>query len=82
MLQEIEISRQTRLSPPCNADTGGRLLPPVPAQEWEIRALDDVVADYVTAAVEAAGGNVRKAARQLQISPSTLYARLKSRQAQ
>ncbi|MEA2164021.1 MAG: hypothetical protein QOK37_2148 [Thermoanaerobaculia bacterium] len=49
----------------------------LPTADWEIRALDDVVADYVTAAVEAAGGNVRKAARQLQISPSTLYARMK-----
>jgi DNA-binding NtrC family response regulator len=49
----------------------------VPTADWEIRALDDVVADYVTASVTAAGGNVRKAARQLQISPSTLYARMK-----
>ena len=35
------------------------------------------LARYVTAAVEASGGNVRKAARQLKISPSTLYARIK-----
>ncbi len=49
----------------------------MPSADWEIRALDDVVADYVTASVAAAGGNVRKAARQLQISPSTLYARMK-----
>ncbi len=49
----------------------------LPASDWEIRPLDDVVADYVTASVDAAGGNVRKAARQLQISPSTLYARMK-----
>src|SRR3954449_7208660 len=49
----------------------------MPSADWEIRALDDVVADYVTASVSAAGGNVRKAARQLQISPSTLYARMK-----
>jgi len=49
----------------------------MPTADWEIRALDDVVADYVTASVTAAGGNVRKAARQLQISPSTLYARMK-----
>jgi DNA-binding NtrC family response regulator len=49
----------------------------MPSADWEIRALDDVVADYVTASVTAAGGNVRKAARQLQISPSTLYARMK-----
>ena len=49
----------------------------LPTADWEIRPLDDIVADYVTAAVDAAGGNVRKAARQLQISPSTLYARMK-----
>ena len=51
----------------------------IPTTEWEIRPLDDVIADYVAAAVEAAGGNVRKASRQLKISPSTLYARLKGR---
>ncbi|HUJ15261.1 MAG TPA: sigma-54 dependent transcriptional regulator [Thermoanaerobaculia bacterium] len=51
----------------------------LPSNEWEIRALDDVIADYVAAAVTAASGNIRKAARQLQISPSTLYARLKDR---
>ncbi|MEA2337574.1 MAG: hypothetical protein QOE82_1581 [Thermoanaerobaculia bacterium] len=49
----------------------------LPSADWEIRALDYVIADYVTASVTAAGGNVRKAARQLQISPSTLYARMK-----
>jgi len=31
----------------------------------------------VRVTVGAAGGNMRKAARQLAISPSTLYARLK-----
>ncbi|MEO8033788.1 MAG: sigma-54 dependent transcriptional regulator [Acidobacteriota bacterium] len=49
----------------------------LPGEEWEIQPLDRVVAQYVAASVKAAGGNVRKAARQLQISPSTLYARLK-----
>ncbi|HEX8618361.1 MAG TPA: sigma-54 dependent transcriptional regulator [Thermoanaerobaculia bacterium] len=49
----------------------------LPTGEWEIRPLDEVITRYVAAAVEATGGNVRKAARQLQISPSTLYARLK-----
>jgi DNA-binding NtrC family response regulator len=49
----------------------------LPTEEWEIQALDDVIANYVSAAVEATGGNIRKAARQLHISPSTLYARLK-----
>jgi len=49
----------------------------LPAEEWEIQPLDRVIGQYVAASVKAAGGNVRKAARQLQISPSTLYARLK-----
>jgi DNA-binding NtrC family response regulator len=49
----------------------------LPSADWEIRPLDDIVTDYVTASIEAAGGNVRKAARQLKISPSTLYARMK-----
>jgi DNA-binding NtrC family response regulator len=52
----------------------------LPSAEWEIRPLDDIVGDYVTAAVDAAGGNIRKAARQLKISPSTLYARLKAKE--
>lgn len=51
----------------------------MPSNEWEIRPLDDVIADYVTSAVKAADGNIRKAARQLEISPSTLYARLKEK---
>jgi DNA-binding NtrC family response regulator len=50
----------------------------LPANEWEIQPLDRVITRYVAASVEAAKGNVRKAARQLQISPSTLYARLKA----
>lgn len=49
----------------------------LPSDEWEIQPLDTVIAGYVKAAVDATGGNVRKAARQLKISPSTLYARLK-----
>jgi DNA-binding NtrC family response regulator len=49
----------------------------LPTEEWEIEPLDDVISRYVTASVEAAGGNMRKAARQLKISPSTLYARIK-----
>ena len=49
----------------------------LPAEEWEIQPLDKVLTSYVGASVKAAGGNVRKAARLLQISPSTLYARLK-----
>jgi DNA-binding NtrC family response regulator len=53
----------------------------LPAEEWEIQPLDRVIGQYVAASVKAAGGNVRKAARQLQISPSTLYARLKDAEA-
>jgi DNA-binding NtrC family response regulator len=54
----------------------------LPSDEWEIQPLDEVVAKYVAASVEAAGGNVRKAARQLKISPSTLYAKLKVAESQ
>jgi DNA-binding NtrC family response regulator len=53
----------------------------LPAGEWDIRPLDDMIADYVAASVAAVGGNIRKAARHLDISPSTLYARLKQRPA-
>ncbi len=60
---------------------GGSAGSGVPTAEWEIRPLDQVITDYIASSVEAAGGNMRKAARQLQISPSTLYARLKSRSA-
>lgn len=48
-----------------------------PRDEWDIQPLDSVTAQYIAAAVEAADGNVRKAARLLNISPSTLYSRLK-----
>jgi DNA-binding NtrC family response regulator len=48
-----------------------------PRNEWEIRPLDEVAAEYVRDAVAATGGNMRKAARLLKISPSTLYAKLK-----
>jgi DNA-binding NtrC family response regulator len=51
----------------------------MPAEEWEIQPLDDLIASYVAASVKATGGNVRKAARRLAISPSTLYARLKTK---
>ena len=50
----------------------------MPSEEWEVRPLEEMVATYVAASVKAVGGNVRKAARLLQISPSTLYARLKT----
>ena len=54
----------------------------LPGEEWEIQPLDNVISEYVAASVKAAGGNVRKAARQLQISPSTLYARLRDAEQQ
>ena len=49
---------------------------PLPSEEWEIQPMDDVVAQYMTAAVEAADRNVRLAARRLGVSPSTIYARI------
>jgi DNA-binding NtrC family response regulator len=49
-------------------------------QEWEIEPLAVVADRYVLAAVAATGGNMRKAARLLQISPSTLYAKLKEKE--
>ena len=49
----------------------------LPTSEWEIRPLDDVMSAYVTASVKAVDGNMRKAARMLQISPSTLYSKVK-----
>ncbi|MGZ8711249.1 MAG: sigma-54-dependent transcriptional regulator [Thermoanaerobaculia bacterium] len=50
-----------------------------PSEEWEIRPLEEMLTAYVAAAVKATEGNVRKAARLLQISPSTLYAKLKEK---
>jgi len=50
-----------------------------PVEEWEIRPLDAVIESYLAAAVKATGGNVRKAARLLEISPSTIYAKLKTK---
>jgi two-component system nitrogen regulation response regulator NtrX len=48
-------------------------------EEWEVRPLDEVTEEYVRSAVKAAGGNVRKAARLLDVSPSTIYAKLKEK---
>src|SRR5207248_6653933 len=61
-------------APAGKPSTGG-----LPGSEWDIRPLDEVIADYVAAAVEAAGGNMRNAARQVRIRPTTLYSRLKER---
>jgi len=52
----------------------------LPEHDWEVQPLDKMTGDYVAAAVEASGGNMRKAARLLAISPSTLYAKLKDRE--
>lgn len=43
----------------------------------DIRPLDEVTAAYVKETVEALGGNIREAARRLEVSPSTVYAKLK-----
>ncbi len=48
-----------------------------PQSQWEVRPLEELTTAYVRAAVDAAGGNMRKAARLLEISPSTLYAKLR-----
>jgi DNA-binding NtrC family response regulator len=48
----------------------------LPTEEWEIRPLDEIVTQYVAAAVEAADRNVRLAARRLRVSPSTIYAKI------
>ena len=72
-LRSEDLLLEANASPMPKSDAG------LPTADWEIQPLDDVVAAYVKAAVDAAGGNVRKAARQLQISPSTLYARIRER---
>jgi two-component system response regulator AtoC len=48
-----------------------------PLEEWEVRPLDQMTAGYVRNAVKATGGNIRKAARLLKVSPSTIYAKIK-----
>jgi DNA-binding NtrC family response regulator len=51
-----------------------------PTEEWEIRPLDDVIESYISASVKATDGNIRKAARLLKISPSTLYTKMKAKE--
>ncbi|HEX7809283.1 MAG TPA: sigma-54 dependent transcriptional regulator, partial [Thermoanaerobaculia bacterium] len=68
--QDLSLESQAQVA----SRTGG-----LPTEEWEIKPLDEMIAAYVKAAVDAAGGNMRKAARALAISPSTLYARLGER---
>jgi DNA-binding NtrC family response regulator len=48
-----------------------------PLEEWEVKPLEQVAGEYVRNAVAATGGNIRKAARLLQVSPSTIYAKMK-----
>ena len=48
-----------------------------PQKEWEIRPLEEITREYIRSAVTAVDGNMRKAARLLDISPSTLYSRIK-----
>jgi DNA-binding NtrC family response regulator len=45
--------------------------------EHTVVPLDRWTAEYVRQVVEVVGGNVRKAARLLEVSPSTVYAKLK-----
>jgi len=71
--EDIGLEIDTRMTVP----QGG-----LPTEEWEIQPLDDVVSGYIAAAVKATDGNIRKAARQLAISPSTLYAKIKEKEAQ
>jgi DNA-binding NtrC family response regulator len=73
-IRSEDLILESNNTPAAAMATGG-----MPSEEWEIRPLDDVIADYVNAAVNATGGNVRKASRQLKISPSTLYARMKAK---
>ncbi|MGK2857442.1 MAG: sigma-54-dependent transcriptional regulator [Thermoanaerobaculia bacterium] len=47
--------------------------------EGSVQPLEDIAAEYVARAVDATGGNVRKAARLLHVSPSTVYAQLRKR---
>lgn len=49
----------------------------LPVEEWEIQPVNEMLNRYCVAAVRATGGNIRKAARCLKISPSTLYTRLR-----
>src|SRR5205085_517956 len=63
---EIRTDDLTIESDATNAITSGKS-GGLPNEEWEIQPLESVVEQYVTAAVKAAGGNMRKAARQLQI---------------
>lgn len=50
---------------------------PAGSDGFEVRPLDEHVADYVKRCVDAFDGNIREAARRLKLSPSTVYAKLK-----
>ncbi len=66
------VALDTGASAPRARDAGG-----LPSDEWQILPLDELTARYIAASVKATGGNVRKASRKLNISPSTLYEWLK-----
>jgi DNA-binding NtrC family response regulator len=48
-----------------------------PSRVVDVRPLDEVTTNYIRATLNAVNGNSRKAARLLDISPTTLYARLR-----
>jgi len=78
----ITLTREEIRSEDLIIESAGAITPAsggLPTEEWEIQPLDDLIAAYIAASVKATDGNVRKAARRLQISPSTLYARLKTK---
>lgn len=64
--EDVEIPRASRDPEGSDALTEDAIVP-----------LDSWTAEYVRQCVEATGGNVRKAARLLEVSPSTVYAKLK-----
>ncbi len=67
--EDVTLERDVKLA----AGSGEGMMP---TEEWDIQPLETIIATYAAAAVKATKGNVRKAARKLEISPSTLYARL------
>lgn len=69
-LRAEDISLEDQASVPQQAGT-------LPLKHWQVRPLEDITVEYIRSAVAAVDGNMRKAARLLQISPSTLYSKLK-----
>jgi DNA-binding NtrC family response regulator len=50
---------------------------PEPVAAGDVRTLDQVERDYITAVLRAVGGNRAQAAVKLGIGPATLYRKLK-----